>query len=149
MAVPAAVNRLLSLMIDTGQDLRQSTLPANVTGVTVTGAAGANTKGVYAQIAASVGANDALLIGILAVLNAVDEYHIDLARGAAAAEVNLVTDWPMERQEATAVGQNIYHPSFFPFGFFIVNGTRLAADLATVGGGADTAEVSAIILTGF
>lgn len=148
MGLPSEINRLFAGLLYP-VNVTLASLPANVVGVTVTGAAGANAKGAWAVVAATVGSADVLVTGMFATLDQVDDYHFDLGSGAAGAEVVLVANVPMSRIQVTAVGQLLQGPHFWPFAVLVKAGVALSARLASVGGGSDTALVTAMTATGF
>ena len=148
----ALLRRLYNAII--GSDsVRYASYPALATGATVTGNAAANTKGAWAQlIAAAAVTEDFWVVGVQATLNMVDEYMIDIGFGAAGAEAALITDLPVEMntRAVTAAGETdrIHAAACLPYPIKVAANTRIAARLATVGGGSDTADVKVIVATG-
>ncbi len=147
------LRRLYNLLIN-ATAVRYLSLPANVVGVTVTGAAGANTKGAYAEINDGTGiAVESQIVGVIISPGMVDIYHVDLASGLGGAEVVLVANLPVELAVVviTAVGEYATNPSpiWLPTPIAIPAGTRLSARLATVAGGSDTATVAVILKQGY
>ncbi|MDP2976040.1 MAG: hypothetical protein Q8N45_07480 [Anaerolineales bacterium] len=147
------LRRLYNLLIN-ATAVRYLSLPANVVGVTVTGAAGANAKGAYAEINDGTGITvESQIVGVIISPGMVDIYHVDLASGLGGAEVVLVANLPVELAVVviTAVGEYATAPSpiWLPTPIAIPAGTRLSARLATVGGGSDTATVAVILKQGY
>ncbi len=147
------LRRLYNLLIN-ATAVRYLSLPANVVGVTVTGAAGANAKGAYAEINDGTGITvESQIVGVIISPGMVDIYHVDLASGLGGAEVVLVANLPVELAVVviTAVGEYATNPSpiWLPTPIAIPAGTRLSARLATVGGGSDTATVAVILKQGY
>ena len=147
----ALLRRLYNTLVGS-ENIRYASYPVLATGTTVTGA-GANIKGAWAEIiAAAAITEDFWIVGLQATLNAVDEYMLDLGVGAGGAEVALITNLPveMDTRVVTAVGETdrIHAAALLPYPIRVAANSRIAARLATVGGGSDTAEVKVIVATG-
>jgi len=146
----ALLRRLYNTLVGS-ENIRYASYPALATGTTVTGA-GANVKGAWAEIiAAAAITEDFWIVGLQATLNAVDEYMLDLGVGAGGDEVALITNLPveMDTRVVTAVGETdrIHAAALLPYPIRVAANSRIAARLATVGGGSDTAEVKVIVAT--
>ena len=147
----ALLRRLYNTLVGS-ENIRYASYPALATGTTVTGA-GANIKGAWAEIiAAAAITEDFWIVGLQATLNAVDEYMLDLGVGAGGAEVALITNLPVEMntRAVTAAGETdrIHAAAWLPYPIRVAANSRIAARLATVGGGSDTADVKVIVATG-
>jgi len=131
--------------------LRYSTFPlpsgAGVAGasVTLTSNAAANTWGNYAQIIATVGTSPVLIIGLL-VSNpsAAVEYTIAIAKGAAAAEVDVVV-MPFRDLAGAPQGQ---HYIWLPYPIPIPAATRLAGRVQNTAAAANTIDVKVLVVSG-
>ncbi len=143
------LRRLYNLLIN-ATAVRYLSLPANVAHITVTGAAGANAKGAYAEIDSGAGITvESQIVGVIITPGMVDIYHVDLASGAGGAEVVLAANIPVERAQVTAAGVSDIRPIWLPTPIAIPAGTRLSARLASVAGGSDTATVAVILKQGY
>lgn len=126
---------ILRRIKDTVEYTHLSSKSAPTTGeLTLTGAAGANTQGAYTEVAASVAANTKIESICIYGLSAADRYTVNVATGAAAAEVVVAT---------ISIGGAIAATSTVPINIpTIASGTRLACSVASVSGGGDTCKIA-------
>ena len=110
---------------------------------TLTGGAGADTFGSYAQIASTVGSSDVWLCGTyISNASAQTDFKVETATGAAASEVARAT------MPYTAVQADTPGAFSLPYPIRIPNGTRLAARSKQGDTAARTIDVVAIVATG-
>ncbi len=104
--------------------------------VTITGAAGANTKGTYTQVtAATTFDSSRLYVGVIGGSVANQPYLLDIATGAGGAETVVVPDLQVP---TTAGGMGGY---IIPVNVDIASGTRLSARVQSLSGGSDTLDI--------
>lgn len=118
------------------------TLPDN-DDTTLTGGAGADTFGSYAQIASTVGSVDVWLCGTyISNASAQTDFKVEVATGAAASEVARST------MPYTAVQSDTPFAFSLPYPIRVPSGTRLSARSKQGDTAARTLDVVAIVVSG-
>jgi len=143
------LTQMFYALFDQNSNLRYHTLPepdgAGAAGaaVAVTNNVAADTWGAYAQIAATVGANDIYIVGVQIInLSAAAQFTIAIAKGAAAAEVDIALI-PIEASAANT-------PSYLvilPYPIRVAAGTRVAARGQDDTGGSLTSAVKLLYIS--